>query len=315
MPPLRAIFWNDDSPLVEDDSAKEGALSLGRERVTLGKGKIPVVSRTILIPTGPSSDDSDTIQTTATNDDGSALSVTVWEMEHPSEMIQAWWSVDESERRPNPTTGLGDPFGVVMWPGSILASSELARRHDEAQKQHVEEGGTRGVEGATVLVIGAGTGVEAQCAAALGAKKVIATDINRFTLKLLDYGAKRAGMDKVIEARYFDIFSDQPLPKCDIILAADVLYNERLAAQVGVRLREALTQSSTHSPPKVIVTDSQRFHGTDFLVGWDQREVSSELPPLKWETRVLKDVCGSGVLIEGDQVYDAETRMISWGWD
>ena len=54
-----------------------------------------------------------------------SLNVTVWEMDKPSKLIQEWWSIDESER----CSRVGDPFGVVMWPGSILASKELLKLH------------------------------------------------------------------------------------------------------------------------------------------------------------------------------------------
>jgi len=64
-----------------------------------------------------------------------------------------------------------------MWPGSILASKELIRRKSQVQN-------------ATVLVLGAGVGVEAQCAAMLGASKVIAIDIAPLTLELLRYERK-----------------------------------------------------------------------------------------------------------------------------
>ena len=35
---------------------------------------------------------------------------------------------------------------------------------------------------------------------------------------------------------------------------------------------------------------------------------------LRWETQKLESVCGSGVLIDEDQTYDVDVRMISWGW-
>ena len=117
--------------------------------------------------------------------------------------------------------------------------------------------------------------------------------------------------------KVFDLFSNQPLPPCDILVAADILYNDDLARQVGHRLYEAITHSS---PPKVIITDSQKFHGTNFLEELKElRELNAHLKEngweiLRWETRKLKDICGSGVLVDEDQVYDVDVRMISWGW-
>jgi predicted nicotinamide N-methyase len=77
---------------------------------------------------------------------------------------------------------------LYQWPGSILASREMELHKDEIKNK-------------TVLVLGAGTGVEAQAAAMLGAAKVIATDINKLTLKLLKYGAEFAGLTDIIECQ------------------------------------------------------------------------------------------------------------------
>lgn len=279
-------------------------------------GKVPIISRMIPIeingPVGPGGEDvaerNDSISS-----DYKRLDVTIWEMDKPSDLIQEWWSIDESER----SVRVGDPFGVVMWPGSILASKELMKQH------YFPSSKSSPLINSTVLVLGAGTGLEAQTAALLGAKAVIATDINPLTLKLLEYGAKiddRIG--DTVEAEFFDLFSDKPLPACDILVAADVLYNADLAKQVGRRLHEAIVRSfeEGNPPTKVIITDSQKFYGTNFLEevavlkelntlfeenGWEQ---------LKWEKQKLEKVCGSGVLVDEDQIYDVEARMICWGW-
>lgn len=184
-----------------------------------------------------------------------------------------------------------------QWPGSILASREM-----ELHKNNIKN--------KTVLVLGAGTGVEAQAAAMLGASKVIATDINKLTLKLLKYGADFAGLADIIDCREFDLFSKDKLPECDIVIAADILYNERLAAQVGVRCREIFEREPQ---PKLIVTDSQRFHGTDFLIALNQER--NDASKLCWGYHVLSNVTGSGVAIDGDQTYDVKTRMLSIGWN
>jgi hypothetical protein len=104
--------------------------------------------------------------------------------------------------------------------------------------------------------------------------------------------------------------------------ASFVLYNPELAKQVGRRLHEAIVRSfdAGASPTKVIITDSQRFHGTDFLEeAFELRELNAMFKEgnyelLRWETQKLESVCGSGVLIDEDQTYDVDVRMISWGW-
>ena len=246
------------------------------------EGKIPVISRQIPINTDEIED------------------ITIWELQKPSKLMEMWWSADlDPSAAAVKKDKIGDPFGVIMWPGSILASKELVkRRHD--------------VENSTVLVLGAGTGVEAQCAALLGASKVIAVDISTLTLKLLRFGAEKAGVGDVVEAVQFDLFSGDPLPECDILVAADVLYNEELAQQIGIRVVEALSRNPD-SPPCLLITDSQRFHGTDFLPGAND-QLPERKQPLEWEYFELQNVQGSGVMIDGDQTYDATTRMVSTGW-
>lgn len=221
--------------------------------------------------------------------------ITVWELDKPSDLINSHWSISASlgsnTRR--------DPFGVVMWPGSILASREMAAHQSEIENQ-------------TVVVLGAGTGVEAQAAAFLGAKRVLALDVNKLTLKLANHGAKFASLDHIIECQEFDVFSEEAIPQCDVMIAADVLYNEELAQQIGERCKEVLIRNPAL---KLIVTDSQRFHGTDFLVKLNKEREKDGLEIFRWEHHILETVTGSGVLIEEDQTYDAETRMFSVGWN
>ena len=112
------------------------------------------------------------------------LYVKIFEMEKPTNVVEKWMSGTIQDK-----DIMGDPFGVVMWPGSILAAQEMALVHLHDIRDKV------------VVVLGAGTGVEAQTAAMLGAKKVIATDINKFTLSLLKYGATIAGFHNIIETR------------------------------------------------------------------------------------------------------------------
>ncbi|KAL3807199.1 hypothetical protein ACHAXA_008911 [Cyclostephanos tholiformis] len=279
-------------------------------------GKVPIISRTISIDIKVPSESPQKGDLSATVYSGGneikTLDVTVWEMDKPSDLIHEWWSIDQSER----DARVGDPFGVVMWPGSISAAQEMMKMHYTPQYKSP-------ISNATVLVLGAGTGVEAKTAALLGAKRVIATDINPLTLKLLEYGANddiRIGDN--FEGKYFDLFSDLALPTCDILIAADVLYNPELAKQVGRRLHEAIVRRFVvgESPTKVIVTDSQQFHGTNFLEEVSElRELNAmfkeeNYEQLRWVTQKLEKVCTSGVLIDEDQTYDVDVRMISWGW-
>eukprot|EP00566_Odontella_aurita_P014778 CAMPEP_0113600328 /NCGR_PEP_ID=MMETSP0015_2-20120614/42648_1 /TAXON_ID=2838 /ORGANISM="Odontella" /LENGTH=351 /DNA_ID=CAMNT_0000508577 /DNA_START=37 /DNA_END=1092 /DNA_ORIENTATION=- /assembly_acc=CAM_ASM_000160 len=268
-----------------------------RERTKL-RGRLPIISRTV--PLGIFLDESDDGSGSGSggagggSDGGEELTATVWEVEHPSEMMEMWWSAGATDK-----DKIGDPFGVVMWPGSILASREMARHRDE-------------IRGKTVLLLGAGTGLEAQAAAMLGAGKVIATDINKLTLKLLNFGAEKAGLGNIVQSQVFDLFSEQNLPECDVVIAADILYNEMLGAQMGLRCTELLGRDD---PPKIIVTDSQRFAGTDFLPFVNKVMEKWGEPQLGWVETVMERFTGSGMLIEGDQTYDVTVRILSIGWE
>lgn len=115
-----------------------------------------------------------------------------------------------------------------------------------------------------------------------------------------------------------DIFSDEELPSTDIVILADVMYDESLGRQVGRRIYQLLQR--TH-PPKILVSDSQRF--TDFLPDLNQQLLqyytqpphSSSFVPLVWETRELERFTGSGVLLDDDQTYEVHARVLLIGWD
>lgn len=120
----------------------------------------------------------------------------------------------------------------------------------------------------------------------------------------------------------FDVYSDQKLPPCDILVAADVLYNSDLSKRIGLRLHESIlcALSGKEACPRIIITDSQKFHGTDFLIELKElRElnealVENGLDQLQWEDKKLQNVTASGVLLDVDLVYNVDVRLLSWGW-
>jgi hypothetical protein len=148
--------------------------------------------------------------------------------------------------------------------------------------------------------------VEVQVVAMLNAKKVIATDYNPTTLKLLEYGVSNAGLDNVVTTQLFDLFSTDPLPDCDVLIAADVMYSERLSSVICDRCREARLRAH---PPKILVSDSQRF--ADFVPQL-QRQLGDD--SIEWEYRGLDSFTGSGVMIDDDQTYDVKARVLAIGW-
>ena len=110
--------------------------------------------------------------------------MTVWEKFEPSSEIEEYW------QRLNviALSDIPDPFGLVAWPGSVVAARELWKH------RHV-------VAGSTVLVLGAGPGVEVHALASLGAGRVLATDVHPTTLHLVEYSAKESGLEDIIETK------------------------------------------------------------------------------------------------------------------
>ena len=218
------------------------------------------------------------------------FSVRVWELEKMANIVEEYWTGEQENRQEL------DPFGLVSWPGSVVAAQELIKN------QHI-------VHGARVLVLGAGCGIEAQAAARLGAASVLATDIHPTTLKLLELGAKNAVDDTrhIISTALFDITSTEALPQCELMIMADVLYNAKLKTEVVRRCVEA--RSSLRPPPIVLVTDSQRF-----LKSFE-RDLNSQLESIghsktAWSSRHLSAFTGSGVAIDEDQTYDVDVGVL-----
>ena len=213
--------------------------------------------------------------------------VTIWEKYQPAATVDHYWNTQGRSEKAL------DPFGLVNWPGSIVAAQELRKYQAE-------------IVNMTVVVIGAGTGVETQAVAMLGAKHVIATDYNPTTLRLLEYGVVNAGLENVITTRLFDLFSGEALPDCDILIAADVMYSDRLSRIISDRCFEARRK---RNPAKLLITDSQRF--ADFVPRLREQLGDGSI---QWEERWLTSFTGSGVMIDDDQTYDVKARVLSVGW-
>lgn len=215
---------------------------------------------------------------------------TVWELEDAHEAVEGFWS---ATMQPNRREALLDPFGFVTWPGSVLASRELIQHRLLVANK-------------TVFILGAGVGIEAQVSAYLGATSVLATDIHPTTLKLLAFGADQAGLSDQVSSQVFDIASTDPLPKCDIMVIADVLYNEQLAGHVARRCLEAL---KVPNPPIILLSDSQKYV-PQFEDDLNRKLCSIGMDAVRWQVRELKAFTGSGVIIAGDQTYDISGRVL-----
>ena len=163
--------------------------------------------------------------------------------------------------------------------------------------------------------------VEALALAELGAKHVLATDVHPTTLQQLKLGVEENTVIRdsgVVDIAIFDLFSESslPLPGADLIVVADVLYNEQLAAQVVRRLVEAWNRNPDI---KILVTDSQRF--VDFMALLNKRfeqaimDTPRRTPSIGFTETTMDAFTGSGVCIDDDQTYDVKVRKIWIGLD
>ena len=104
------------------------------------------------------------------------------------------------------------PYGIVLWPAAIALAHEVASRE---------------LAGATVLELGAGTGLPGIVAAAAGAR-VVQTDRQKVVLHVCELNAKRNGV--TVEHRLADWTAWDDDARYDVILGSDILYSPPLHA-------------------------------------------------------------------------------------
>jgi len=143
--------------------------------------------------------------------------------------------------------------------------------------------------------------------AQLGARLVVATDNNALALDLVRAAAAHASdaVDRAVETRHFDLFSGAALPRCDVLVCSDMMYDGVLATQLGRRCAEALAQTP---PPLVVVTDSQRYGHSDVFLA----QIGAQ-PGAAWRDVKVDGFTGSGLLVDADQTYDSTTRLLVLG--
>lgn len=235
--------------------------------------------------------------------------ITVWEYDRVSSQVESYWEESATNHHPptSPRNKRLDPFGLVCWPGAVVAVQELLH-HDQYQRY---------VTNQRVVIWGAGVGVEVQACAMLGAMGVIATDIHPTTLRLVQYGVARAGgipprnnnnnnPNSQVTTMVWDIMSEANwMIPCDLIVVADVLYNEQLAHHVA---RQCVNAWREHNAT-ILITDSQKFVH-HFVQDVESLLRGTEHPPVEWEPRYLPSFAGSGILVEEDQTYDVQARIM-----
>jgi predicted nicotinamide N-methyase len=133
------------------------------------------------------------------------------------EIIPLWRSLDATER----SEGTPPPFWAFVWAGGqALARYLLDKPHE--------------VAGKTILDFAAGSGICAIAAMKAGAAKVIAVDIDPFSVDVVALNAGANGVQVEVWER--DLLSSDP-PDVDLILAGDVCYEAPMAARVLPWLR------------------------------------------------------------------------------
>jgi predicted nicotinamide N-methyase len=150
----------------------------------------------------------------------------------------------EEEAAENQVLSAGDPYGAVLWPAAWAVSNYILS--NSTMKAKLPE--------TTILELGTGTGLVSIATAIGGAKRVIATDYEPLTLKLVSYaGATFHSLSETtLHTQLLDMRDYyQPLPHADLVVAADIMYEPKTGEAMAHRAVEALKNNC-----RVIVGDS-----------------------------------------------------------
>jgi predicted nicotinamide N-methyase len=120
--------------------------------------------------------------------------------------------------------GFGSPYWAYDWGGGLALARHILDRPET-------------VAGRRVLDLGAGSGIVAIAAAMAGAGPVVAADIDRYAIAAIGLNAAANGV--AIETILGDLTAGPP-PAVDLVTAADLFYERRLAARVTAYLDRCL---------------------------------------------------------------------------
>lgn len=148
---------------------------------------------------------------------------------------------EKRENTSNQTLLHDDCYGSVLWPAASAVSDYL-------MDKVARETDSNNLKGITILELGTGTGLCSIVSSIAGAEKVMATDYESVPLGLLEYAATHLNDDcdeKKIETFLFDICNHEiPLPRADIVIAADIMYEQKTGIAMAFRAKEALDSGS-----------------------------------------------------------------------
>jgi predicted nicotinamide N-methyase len=155
------------------------------------------------------------------------------------------------------------PYGVILWSSAIGLARELRTM--------------RSLAGATVLDLGTGNGLGALMAARMGAH-VLAADIHPLSLAMVQLAAERQNFSDV-RTMLFDIEGKDALPTCDMLIAADILYEPLLAKKVAFRCLEAIERNMS-----LVVANPDRVARDHFVEVLEEHGV-----PVSFESRWIEE--------------------------
>ncbi len=155
------------------------------------------------------------------------------------------------------------PYWAELWPSGVALARAVA---------------SRALGGRTVLELGCGLGVPSITAARAGAR-VFATDWAPEALRLVAANAHRNGV--VVRPLHVDWRAPEAIGdrRFDLVLAADVLYEERNAAPLARLLGDIVARDGA-----ALVADPGRRHAARFLAivaegGWSRDTMAVEELP------------------------------------
>lgn len=137
----------------------------------------------------------------------------------------------------------GDPYGSVLWPAAYAVAAKIVE--DPSYKLSLPN--------MTIVELGTGTGLVSLALSLAGAKSVIATDYEDIPLRLLEYAANHLNDEEGrIQYQLLDMRDyGSPLPKADLVVAADIMYEPKTGVAMAKRAVEAMKAGA-----RVLVGDS-----------------------------------------------------------
>ena len=135
------------------------------------------------------------------------------------EAVPLWQKTEEELGQ----LGLPPPFWAFAWAGGQALARHVLD-HPEI------------VQGKRVIDLASGSGLVGIAAMKAGAARVLAADIDAFSVEAIAINAETNGVS--VEATVRDLL-DQPAEACDVVLVGDLFYEKGLAAKVFAWLEEA----------------------------------------------------------------------------